>query len=70
MSGGSTPDGLPIELQATLEDKTKFALVTAEGLSAGHVESARRILDARGFKVAAVDRAVFEAQPDDKAKAK
>lgn len=70
MSGGSTPDGLPIELQATLDDKTKFALVTAEGLSAGHVESARRILDSRGFKVAAVDRAVFEAQPDDKAKAK
>jgi hypothetical protein len=34
------------------------------------VESANKILDARGYKAVAIDRAVFEAQPDDKAKAK
>lgn len=65
-----TEDGLPVDIGLELDASTKVALELAEGgEAAGAAEARRRVLEARGWKVAVLSPADFAAAKDDKAKA-
>lgn len=73
-----TQDGLPVEMGIDIDKDLKVAILPLDASSVssssppvhlGPAEAAKRLLEARGYKVATVLQSAFEATRDDKAKA-
>ncbi|KAI8472216.1 MAG: mitochondrial F1F0 ATP synthase associated protein [Monoraphidium minutum] len=73
-----TSDGLPVEMGLDLDKDLKVAILalgaadvssTSPATLLGPAEAAKRLLEARGYKVASVLQPAFEAAKDDKARA-
>lgn len=73
-----TADGLPVEMGLDIDKDLKVAVLALDSSEIssslppaplGPAEAAKRLLEARGYKVATVLQPVFEAAADDKARA-